>query len=247
MSGRDTASSLDSTPDDERGSNSTDSAPNRTAQDGSTNDRAAGPSGESDDTASDDASQAGTPDPASQQSLSRDSVFEILKNERRRTTLTYLLEHDGPVKLDDLAEHVAVRENDTTLQALTSTERKRAYVGLYQCHLPKMDDLEAVEFDRERGIIELGPNVDRLEPYLDGTAGPGPDPGPWPRYYLALAGANTAVFVASFGAALLIGGGLPALVALAAGALAVVSFAALAVVHHVRPGEGVPAAGLDPE
>jgi hypothetical protein len=118
--------------------------------------------------------------------LPLDSVFELLKNQRRRHTLRFLKDAEGSVTLSDLAEHVAALENDTTPRELSSDQRKRAYVGLYQCHLPKMDELDAVEFNRDRGLIELGPNAAQLEPYLDTDDG-GERIEAWPTYYLGFA------------------------------------------------------------
>ena len=121
-----------------------------------------------------------------------DRVFELLKNQRRREVLRYLeAADDETVSLSDLAEHIAAIENDTTVQAISSSERKRVYVGLYQCHLPKMDDMNVVAFDQNRGTISLGPNADQLEEFLD----IGDDEGrPWPRYYAGLAAGGTALY-----------------------------------------------------
>ncbi|QGA82407.1 hypothetical protein [Halomicrobium sp. LC1Hm] len=121
-----------------------------------------------------------------------DRVFELLKNQRRREVLRYLeAAEDETVSLSDLAEHIAAIENDTTVQAISSSERKRVYVGLYQCHLPKMDDMNVVAFDQNRGTISLGPNADQLEEFLD----IGDDEGrPWPRYYAGLAAGGTALY-----------------------------------------------------
>jgi len=112
-----------------------------------------------------------------------DSVFEVLKNSRRRRVLGLLHSAEEPVPLDRVTEHVAAVENDTTPAQLSSRERKRAYVGLYQCHLPKMDGLDVVEFDKEAGEVALGANAALLDPYLGVDADDGPN---WPVYYLAL-------------------------------------------------------------
>jgi len=121
--------------------------------------------------------------------LSLDYVFEILKNERRRRVLAYLREHDERVTLSDLAEHIAALENDTDVASITSSQRKRVYVGLYQCHLPKMDDMDVVDFNQNRGIIERGPNAEQLYEYLDNGS---EDRTDWPKYYLATAVAGIA-------------------------------------------------------
>lgn len=122
--------------------------------------------------------------------LGLDGVFGVLKNQRRRRILRYLITHDDPVTIGTLAEHIAVLENDTTQIALTSRERKRVYIGLYQNHLPKMDDAGAIVFNKARGTIVSGPNAAQFEPYLDGPQ----EFVRWSRYYLLLAGIGGLLF-----------------------------------------------------
>jgi hypothetical protein len=126
--------------------------------------------------------------------LPLDHVFEILKNERRRTVLHYLKDHGETVSLGELAEHVAAVENGTTVAQVTSNERKCVYVGLYQCHLPKMDDMDIVEFNQNRGRISLGPNAPQLYEYLDESDDV---ERPWPLYYGALTAVGVGLLVAS--------------------------------------------------
>ena len=128
--------------------------------------------------------------------LSLDLVFEVLKNERRRRVLKYLSGQDGTVSLSDLAEHIAAIENDKPETALSSQERKRVYVGLYQCHLPKMDDTDVIDFDGNRGTVELGDNAEQLYPFLEVDDDP---QRPWPKYYLG----HTVLSLALFGGTLL--------------------------------------------
>jgi len=168
------------------------------------------------------AAESAEEEPAAE--LPLDQVFEILKNKRRRTVLRYLKGRDGPVALGDLAEEVAAVENDTPVAQVTSRERKCAYVGLYQCHLPKMDDMNIVEFNQDRGRIETGPNAERVEQYLDWGE---TDERPWPLYYGAASGAG----VALVGVAALAAG--PAL-AVAASLLSLLSVAAVAGAHALR-------------
>jgi hypothetical protein len=125
-------------------------------------------------------------------SIGPDRIFEVLKNQRRRHVLRYLTKHDDSVTIGTLAEHIAVLENDTTLTALTSRERKRVYIGLYQSHLPKMDDAGAVEFNKARGVIVLGPNAAQFQPYLDFKH---KESDNWSRYYLLLAGIGGLLFI----------------------------------------------------
>lgn len=98
--------------------------------------------------------------------LSLDVVFELLRVSRRREVLWYLEENEGTARLDELAEHIAAKENDIELAELTSSQRKRVYIGLYQCHLPKMDDADVIDYDQARGTIELRQTAEQLYPYL---------------------------------------------------------------------------------
>ena len=126
--------------------------------------------------------------------LSLDLIFEILKNERRREVIRYLREHEQQVTLSDLAEHIAALENDTDIASITSSQRKRVYVGLYQCHLPKMADMGIVQFNQNRGIVSLGENAPQLYEYLDNKSS---DTRPWHEYYLGLSGVGAVLFFVS--------------------------------------------------
>jgi hypothetical protein len=113
----------------------------------------------------------GDPAPSSEdRALPLDQTFELLKNQRRRYVLQYLESEGEPVSLSELAEQIAAWENDKEVRLISSSERKRVYVGLYQCHLPKMDDMGAISFNKPRGIIERGDTADCLTPYLQPAA-----------------------------------------------------------------------------
>lgn len=99
--------------------------------------------------------------------LSDDDVFEVLYNRRRRDVLSYLCENDGRATQGELAEYIAAKENDTVVQRLSSYERKRVYVGLYQNHLPMMDDVGVIDYNKNRGTVRLTESATPLEPYLD--------------------------------------------------------------------------------
>lgn len=154
--------------------------------------------------------------------LSLDMLFEALKNERRRRVLRFLLSDSERVTLSDLAEHIASLENDKPIRALRSDERKRVYVCLYQAHLPKLGSMGLVEFNKDRGIIEAGPNLPTVETYLD------PETEetrrrPWHVYY----GCITATGGLAVLAAALVSGG----VVLAVLAAVVIAFGTCALAH----------------
>jgi hypothetical protein len=171
-----------------------------------------------------------TPDPdtpaAEQRDLGLDQIFEILKNQRRRYVLQYLRAVDSQVTLSDLSEQIAAWENEKEVRQITSSERKRVYVGLYQCHLPKMDGMDVVSFNKPRATIEPGRNVDYFYSYLD--AQDNQKERPWSRYYIGLSIATVLGTIAAFLIELFVS--LPA-VAVVTGA-ALLAFAGTSVAHH---------------
>jgi hypothetical protein len=101
--------------------------------------------------------------------LPDDVVFRVLSSRRRRRVIDHLRATDGTASVGDLAEQIAIEENDTTHQQLSSYERKRVYVSLYQNHLPMMDDVGVVDYDEHRKTVRLRESVAEFEPYLEGT------------------------------------------------------------------------------
>lgn len=132
----------------------------------------------------------------STETLPLDQVFGILKNQRRRYVLEYLNEADEEVTLSEIAEQISAWENDKDISQISSKERKRVYVGLYQCHLPKMDAMGIISFNKPRGVIELGEDTDTVYKYLDRSEEP--DRPPWHLYSVLL----------SVSGAVVLGGGL---------------------------------------
>ena len=127
--------------------------------------------------------------------LSLDRVYEILKNERRRRVLGHLDRAEGPVELGTLAEEIAAQENDTTVAGIDSSQRKRVYVALYQCHLPKMADMGVVEYDRRGGRVKL---TAAAESILNVVREPTPKRRPWYKYYGSIGSGTTALFIANY-------------------------------------------------
>lgn len=124
---------------------------------------------------------------SSDRSLSKDDTFHILQNERRRRVLQYLSDTEGAVDMRDIAEQVAAWEHDTTVQQLTSDQRQRVYIALYQSHLPKLADFDLITYNRSRGIVERTPLADQVARYLQDPEDRSGDlrvkEREWSRYY----------------------------------------------------------------
>ncbi len=103
--------------------------------------------------------------------LSQDECFDLLSNHRRRYILHYLRTNGGETSLSELAGTVAAWENDVDPDAVSYDQRKRVYTSLQQVHLPRMDEMDVVDFDDREGAVVLGPAAGDLDVYLDVVEG----------------------------------------------------------------------------
>ena len=177
-------------------------------------------------------------------SISQDTAFELLSCRRRRYVIHSLKQRSGRVALRELVVQVAAWENDCPPAEVTYDERMRVYTALRQSHLPKLDDGGIVEFDANRGTIELTDAASELEVYLDVV--PHNDI-PWSKYYAGL-GVLSAGFVAGLWTGVEPFSFLPPLV----GAAIVTTLFTLSALAHVRydrrmrlGSDGTPPEGYD--
>jgi DNA-binding transcriptional ArsR family regulator len=126
-------------------------------------------------------STAGTPDRPS-----RDDLFHVLRNRRRRFAIHHLKHTEESVEVGDLATQVAAWENGVGAEEVTSRQRRRVYNALQQTHLPELEDTGIVEVDRRE--VELSDYAEELDLYLEVVPG---DDIPWSEYYLGLGALGT--------------------------------------------------------
>lgn len=78
---------------------------------------------------------------------SQDRLLEVLVHPVRTQLYSILRKRERPVSVDRLASELAAREAGS----LSTPEEAR--ISLYHSHLPAMDDVGALEFDRESGTV----------------------------------------------------------------------------------------------
>jgi hypothetical protein len=85
--------------------------------------------------------------------LTDSEYSQLMSTDRRRTTLEVLPELSNPVELETLAEAVAVRETDA--DSLSEDQIKQVAVTLHHVHLPKMAELDVIDYDPAASRIGL--------------------------------------------------------------------------------------------
>ena len=136
-----------------------------------------------------------TPDGSEREndSISTDELFALLSNGRRRHVLEFLSENGGEITLRELATTIAAEENGLEPVEVNYTQRKRLYTSLYQSHLPRMERSGVIEYDRNSGMVTLGPKAEGFDAYLEVV---GENEFTWSEFYLGLTGLFAAVTLA---------------------------------------------------
>jgi hypothetical protein len=81
-----------------------------------------------------------------------DEVFDLLSNNYARYTVYYLF--DQPTSsLDQLADGVAGIRATATDTIVTPSEREKISISLYHNILPRLDDLDYVDFDSDETTV----------------------------------------------------------------------------------------------
>jgi hypothetical protein len=89
-----------------------------------------------------------------QDRLESAEIHEILRNDRRRATIEVLRDTVGSMPLRRLSEMIAERETNTSPPP--RNVRQSVYNSLHQTHLPKLDRMDVIEYDRDRKCVSLG-------------------------------------------------------------------------------------------
>lgn len=94
--------------------------------------------------------------------LQEATAYDILGNDRRCHVIRTLNEVDATT-LGELATQIALFEADVG----SGQPYKRAYVSLLQTHLPKLDDVDAIDYDADSGAVRPGRNLEGLVALLE--------------------------------------------------------------------------------
>lgn len=105
-----------------------------------------------------------------QNGLADATLFDILGNERRRACLHCLAEHEAAVSVSTLGQQVA----HTVADAETDSDElyDSVYISLCQTHLPKLDAVGLVEYERDRKRVSQGPRFDAIRDQFEAVRTP---------------------------------------------------------------------------
>lgn len=88
--------------------------------------------------------------PPSDTDIDHSEVLYLLADDRRQHAIKYLASNPtgSQVPLSDLVDVVAAQENDCSIEAVTSKQRERVYIALYQQHAEPLSKVAEVDTDK---------------------------------------------------------------------------------------------------
>ncbi len=114
-------------------------------------------------------------------SITEHEVYTLLSNPRRLQAVDHLRRCPDGVSVRELSEAIATVESGET--PAPRRVRSTVYVSLHQTHLPKLDELGVVDYDRDRKVVRPLDRARQLDPYMDVTTLFGIS---WGGYYRSL-------------------------------------------------------------
>ncbi|WP_433631016.1 DUF7344 domain-containing protein [Halomicrococcus sp. NG-SE-24] len=102
--------------------------------------------------------------------LALQPVYEAIAHPRRRY-LVYTLSEDTEWTLDELATKLAAWVTDTPEAEIATLTHDEMYVSLYHAHVPKLVELDVIEFDADTETITPGENAAQVLAVLEGAGG----------------------------------------------------------------------------
>lgn len=116
--------------------------------------------------------KAGVAEHGNSDDRSLDVVFDLLADQRRRYTLACLEDHSRTIALADLAEEVAVRENEEPIAEIPKEEIMTIRTSLYHNHVPRLADAGVVEYDSDCDSVRMSETA-HATPFTDLLAAAG--------------------------------------------------------------------------
>ncbi len=82
-----------------------------------------------------------------------DEWLRALADERRLLLVETLRSADTPIEKAQLARHIAAKETGRSLDGVQPDTVKDVLISLHHHHLPRLSDLDIIEYQEETGTI----------------------------------------------------------------------------------------------
>lgn len=117
-----------------------------------------------------------------EKTINEDELFNVLSNRRRRFVLDYISKKGGSATIGEISDTIVTWEKKGNFNEVSS-DRKNVYTSLQQNHLPRMEEANVINYNKNIGQVELTDNAEDYTIYLEVVR---TKDVPWSQYYLIL-------------------------------------------------------------
>lgn len=98
--------------------------------------------------------------------LPLETVFQTLRNQRRRSILYHLTTSKHPVPFEELVEIITVEEAETDREDIPVKVYEQVALDLHHKQLPKLDQWGIIEYNTEVELITVAETLRPLDEFL---------------------------------------------------------------------------------
>lgn len=106
------------------------------------------------------------------------TLLELCQDQHRRIVLAVLATENRSLTVNDLTKAIVKHNHHTPLIEVPEEESKQIQTSLFHAHIPKLEDLSLIDYDRERKLVEPTSQFNRLQPQLSAIIDADPDLDP---------------------------------------------------------------------
>ena len=107
-----------------------------------------------------------TPTMPAESSIDAADAYDLLSDDRRRALLELLPADGRAMTIRTAALHLVLTESTEDAPTVEPAAYQRALASLHHAHLPKLADLDVVEYDVDAGAVRRGLAAAELDAYL---------------------------------------------------------------------------------
>lgn len=97
--------------------------------------------------------------------LEQTEIHQVLSNRRRQLTLQCLAQNGGSMEVRELSEEIAAEFSGE--RPPPRDLRASVYSSLHQTHLPKLDELQVIDYGLDSNSVSLSERFDDVKLYMD--------------------------------------------------------------------------------
>lgn len=95
-----------------------------------------------------------------------DTVFDLCRDRHRRIVLAVLAGEQRPLTVNDLTKAIAKHNHHVPVTEMPAESLPELQRDLHRAHLPKIEAVGLVDYDQERGLVELTEQFEQVQPHL---------------------------------------------------------------------------------